>query len=52
MLCDGVAACVYCTLCWMLTQHSAQYTHHTYDLLLPHQRMTYNDVVFTESLPK
>jgi len=30
------------------TQHSAQYTHHTYDML-PHHRITYNDVVFTES---
>ena len=27
------------------TQHSAQYTHHTYDML-PHHRITYNDVVF------
>ena len=30
------------------TQHSAQFTHHTFGML-PHHRMTYNDVVFTES---
>jgi hypothetical protein len=27
------------------TQHSAQHTHHTCDML-PHHRITYNDVVF------
>ena len=27
---------------------TAQYTHHTYDTL-PHHRITYNDLVFTES---
>ena len=30
------------------TEHSEQYTYHTYDML-PHHRITYNDVVFTES---
>ena len=54
--------CVYCSLWWVWsmlcvlfavlsathTQHSEQYTHHTYDML-PHHRITYNDVVFTES---
>jgi len=33
------------------TQHSSQYTHHTCDMM-PHHRITYNDVVFTESYPK
>ena len=28
------------------TQHSAQYTHHTYDMLR-HHHITYNDVAFT-----
>ena len=27
------------------TQHSEQYTYHTYDMM-PHHRITYNDVVF------
>ena len=27
------------------TQHNEQYTHHTYDML-PHHRITYNDVIF------
>ena len=51
MLCGGVAACHSYGLCTVLsaspTQHSEQYTYHTYDML-PHHRITYNDVVFTE----
>jgi len=27
------------------TQHSEQYTHHTYDML-PYHRITYNNIVF------
>ena len=46
MLSGGVAAC---HRYGMRTQHSEQYTYHTYDML-PHQRITYNHVVlFTES---
>jgi len=56
MLCGGVAACHrygMCTVCCVgcdCTQHSQQYTHHTYDMP-PHHRITYNDVgfFFTES---
>jgi hypothetical protein len=29
------------------TQHGVQYTHRSYDML-PHHRITYNDIVFTE----
>jgi len=31
------------------TQHSEHYTHHTSDML-PHYRVTYNDVVFKLNL--
>jgi len=31
------------------TQHSEQYTHHTYDML-PHHCITYNDVVIYKIL--
>ena len=53
MLCGGVAACHRYGLCTGRcvecdTQHSEQYTYHAYDTL-PHHRITYNDVVFTES---
>ena len=41
-----------CVLCGVLsasrTQHSEQNAHHTYHML-PHHRITHNDVVFTES---
>jgi len=30
------------------TQHSDQHTHHTYDML-PHDHITCNDAVFTDS---
>jgi len=40
-------SCVYCAL----TQHSAQNTHYTCDIL-PHLLITYNHIVITESLPK
>jgi len=29
------------------TQHGVQYTYRSYDML-PHHRITYNDIVFTE----
>jgi len=52
MLWGGVAAChrygectVHCVECDSRTEHSAQYTHRTYDML-PHHPITYNDVVF------
>jgi len=52
MLWGGVAAwhrygmcTVLCVECDCHTQHSAQYTHRTYDML-PHHQITYNDVVF------
>ena len=51
VVCQRVIGMV-CVLCAVLSvsrsQHSAQYTYHTYDTL-PHHRITYNDVVFTES---
>jgi len=51
MLCGGVPACHRYGVCtvhcveWELsgTQHSAQYTHYTYEKL-PHHLITYNDV--------
>ena len=54
MLCGGVAVCQ-CMVCVLFavlsatirTQHSEQCTFHTHDML-PHQRITYNDVVFIE----
>ena len=53
MLCGGVAAYHSYGMCTVRsavrTQHSEQYTRHTYDTL-PHHLITYNDVVsFTES---
>ena len=55
MLCGGVAAfhryCVCTVRCVECTQHRAQYTYHTYDML-PHRCITYNDVVLTELYPK
>ena len=44
LLCGGVAACHRYVL--SATQHSEQYTHPNYDML-PHHRITYNDVVFS-----
>jgi len=47
MLCGGVAACQWYGMCTVRCVECD--THHTYDML-PHHRITYNDVVFfTES---
>ena len=51
MLRSGVAAChrygivLFTVLSSSHTQHSRQYTHHTYDMI-PHHRITYYDVIF------
>ena len=43
MLCGGVVCVLFAVLGATRTQHSEQYTHHTYDML-PHNRIAYNDV--------
>jgi len=44
-----LAACHRYGVCTVRTQHSQQYTHHTYDTL-PHHHTSYNDVVFLPNL--
>jgi len=44
----GMVCVLFAVLSATRTQHTAQYTHHTNDML-PHHRITHNDVVFTES---